>query len=317
MSKTTDYVTEMFHKLREDISWIKHRLFMEKPNPESSTNDPAHHYTIDAVHANHQSAQENDQPIRAVLNLPPTIHVDATTEERQKHWYKDRTVLLQGGTIFVGSVVAVIYACQLRQMIKSNTLTKQTLEISQRASVVLGRKDGILAEFVYPTNLADKAGILIYFQNSGHSPAKINWGLDSITEIPTSFPIKPATAPTTTDKPFLRMKRTRSKKDRNAVSETGQTIGGDSLFFDYIDIPITGRRLAEIREKGGIIMGTVSLDFCDSLGTYNCTTFSVAYQGKPLDRFKMLDAIECLPEWGRAKPDPDVEELSPCKMEDH
>lgn len=169
MNKPSDYITDMFHKLREDISGIKHKLFAEKPKLESVEVQP--HYTIDAVHEDGQSHEKDEKAIRATLNLPPTIRIDAKTEERHKPWHKDRSVLLQIVTIAVGIVVAVIYGCQLKQMIDSNRLTRRVLELqySQSRSFVQITTTTFYKE---TTDDIKKAGMIpIELQNPGKATA--------------------------------------------------------------------------------------------------------------------------------------------------
>ena len=165
----SDYVTEMFHKSREDISGIKHRLFTDKPESEYTEVQP--HYEIDAIHEDSQSHEKDDKTIRATLNLPPAIRVDAKTEERQKPWHQDRNLWLQIGTIAVGIVVAVIYGCQLNQMIQSNKLTRKVLQLqySQSRSLVQ-----VTTTTFYKSTIEDvkKAGqFSIELQNLGKATA--------------------------------------------------------------------------------------------------------------------------------------------------
>jgi hypothetical protein len=168
MSKPSDYVAEMLHKLREDISGIKHRLFTEK---STSASIEVPHYTIDAKHEDGQSREKDDKAIRATLNLPPTIRIDAQTEERHKPWHKDRSVWLQLVTIAVGIVVATIYGWQLKQMIDSNKLTRKVLQLqySQSRSSVQ-----ITTNSFYKETADDikKAGMItIELQNVGKATA--------------------------------------------------------------------------------------------------------------------------------------------------
>ena len=53
---------------------------------------------------------------------------------------------------------------------------QDTLQVSQRAYVTIGRKDGVVADFVVPKDPNQNAELLIYFQNSGRLPAKFSWG---------------------------------------------------------------------------------------------------------------------------------------------
>jgi hypothetical protein len=130
MSKPNEYITDLLHKLREDISQIKHRLFTEKPKPQSSETPP--HYAINAVHKDGKPSEEDNNAIRATLKLPETIRIDAKTEEHHKQWHKDRTVWLQLIGIGVGIAVAVIYLYQLITMQHQLKFEKERFVTEQR-----------------------------------------------------------------------------------------------------------------------------------------------------------------------------------------
>jgi hypothetical protein len=180
MKKPGDYVTEMFHKLREDISEIKHKLFTEKPKLESVEIQP--HYTIDAIYKDEQSHDKDDKAIRATLNLPPSIRVDAKTEERKRPWIKDRAVLLQIGTMAIGILVAVIYGCQLREMIKSNQLTKQALVVSQGPQVY------VVQTKLLTLKANEKAKVETEIKNFGHLGAE-EFSLGTLIDIRQGNPL--------------------------------------------------------------------------------------------------------------------------------
>jgi hypothetical protein len=172
MNKPTDYITEMFHKLREDISGIKHKLFTEKAKLESIEAKPS--YTIDTIHKDEQPNYEDDKAIRAVLKLPESIHIDAKTEERQKRWYKDRAVFFQVLTIAVGTVVAVIYGLQLRAMLDSNRINRDALVAVQRAFIVFHSIEEVRARVSTSINKVDfKWQFTPLIENTGATPATI------------------------------------------------------------------------------------------------------------------------------------------------
>lgn len=307
MNKPSDYIAEMFHKLREDISDIKHRLFTEKPKLESVETQP--HYAIDAVYKDNQSSEKDDKAIRTTLNLPKSIYVDAKTEERHKPWYKDRSVWLSVITIVVGTVVALIYIGQLCQMIKSNRLTQQTLQISQRAYVAIGRKDGIAAEFDIPNDPAADVGITIYFQNGGHLPARFNWGT---VAPPILIPARPGSSPTFEAKhqfsPMMRVKH----PDGGIEQRGGGVIAGDSLYpTDIMEIP---RHVFDsfIKENSQVFAINGVYEYCDGFGAYECRNFVISYRGSPYDRFAVDIVGGCEGVVSRPKTDPAGEVLSPC-----
>src|SRR5207249_2995349 len=88
-----------------------------------------------------------------------------------------RTVLkgLEGVGIAAGVFYAIVSFWMWRAMIDANNMARKTSQVSQRAYVTVGRKDGIVANFV-ASEAGNATGLVIYFQNSGHLPAKLSWG---------------------------------------------------------------------------------------------------------------------------------------------
>ena len=90
MNRPYEYITDLFHKLREDISAIKHRLFTEKPKQEASADRPRH-YTINAATPQIQTpTKKMGNPYELLSIFPPTISIDAQTQVRPKKLYRDR-----------------------------------------------------------------------------------------------------------------------------------------------------------------------------------------------------------------------------------
>lgn len=107
MNKPSEYITDLFHKLREDISWIKQKLFVEKPKLEPA--DTPKQYIVNAVHTDDNSKHESGDPktiVRATLNMPKAVRVEAETHERHKKWYRDRVFILE----MFGVLAAIFYA---------------------------------------------------------------------------------------------------------------------------------------------------------------------------------------------------------------
>jgi hypothetical protein len=174
MNKPSEYVTDLFRRLHEDISEIKHRLFTEKPKPES-TNRPTE-YSIDAGHVNQKSSEKTADPefvVRARLNLPEAISVKAETEERPKPWRKDRHFIIQLAAVVVGGIVALIYFLQLIAMQGQLSVMKNTLKL-ERPWISSVRRRSLTDQVIDSvTNKPIKRlkGVEWYFQNGGRSPA--------------------------------------------------------------------------------------------------------------------------------------------------
>jgi hypothetical protein len=169
MNKPSEYVMDLFKKIREDISEIKHRLFTEKPKSESESTQPVE-YSIDTVHKNPNADKETAVAqttiVRARLNLPETINVKAETEERTKPWNQDRSYLLQIGGVGVAAIVAVIYFMQWMTMIKSVDATRQASEREQRAWV------SIHSPMAFVDSKESLANMPIRIENIGKTPAR-------------------------------------------------------------------------------------------------------------------------------------------------
>ena len=164
MNKPYEYVTDLFQKIREDISEIKHKLFIDKAKSESV--DTPRQYAINAVQKHPQPDEEHSNVVRATLNLPESIHIETKTAEHKERWYKDRTVWLQIAAILVGSVVAVIYFFQWRTMIATVDTTRQASERDERAWV---RAIEVGGPQVMPNQPLQWA---IQIQNIGKTPAR-------------------------------------------------------------------------------------------------------------------------------------------------
>ncbi|HEY6765000.1 MAG TPA: hypothetical protein VI386_09520, partial [Candidatus Sulfotelmatobacter sp.] len=90
--------------------------------------------------AHGQTSEKEDKTIRATLNLPESIRIEAKTEEQQKHWKKDRAFLIQIVGVLVGAAVATIYVFQLRAMREAVTTARDANKLTEdsvRARLVL------------------------------------------------------------------------------------------------------------------------------------------------------------------------------------
>jgi hypothetical protein len=117
MTKPNEYITDLFHKLRDDISWIKQKLFTEKPKLESS--DTPKEYVVNAIHTDDNADGKTDDSktiVRATLNMPKAIRIEAETHERPKKWRKDRMFLVQIAAVLAASTYVGIAYLQWRDL---------------------------------------------------------------------------------------------------------------------------------------------------------------------------------------------------------
>jgi hypothetical protein len=183
--------------------------------------------------------------------------------------------------IVVLTFVYVKYSKRLWQV------AQDTLIVSQRAYVTIGKKDGVVASFIPSQNPQQNAQLVVYFQNSGHVPAKIAWGTSGLAFI--------AGAPGTSQlsgikyygPPFMGLPmRTRDKKT-GAISEhaaqPGQQsaiIAGDSIFVAPIG-EISMQNLTDLPTKNVSTMVMGGYEYCDELGTDVRHQFMLSYQNAP------------------------------------
>ncbi len=282
-------------------------------------------------HRNKPGHKSGQKPRNQQLDAPPqgdTAHQNNDTQQnpplpsdakpspkhktKTEYWKPDQTpgwkVFLESSAVAVGVIVAIIYGKQLGQMLEANNLGQKTFEVSQQASVTLGRKDGVVAEFRNSGNPKVQDGLVIYFQNSGHMPAKFNWGLEQwFTENPVT------TLPGT--KHFVPMMRTRNKKTGDVTENwsTDGSIGGDAVrevavgylppgFVDYLS------KTNKVFKVNG------TFEYCDELGRYACRDFSLIYQQRPFGTFRIMWDQVCIDRsWlGNTNPGPDEEILPMC-----
>jgi len=203
---------------------------------------------------------------------------------RQFKWVEFAQIASNVGLFIVGIVALCIYNGQLDQMRSSTKAAKDavdvanaTLKVSQRAYITVGRKDGVIADFVVAKNPKEPAEVVIYFQNSGHLPAKFIWGLmpgAMLTKGSKKQSSGLMIAQNFKPLPF----RTRDKKTGSIGEDGGAiTIGGDSVLAATLGI-ISQKDLAELPayDMGLVLMG--QYDYCDELGTRSLRMFSIQYR---------------------------------------
>jgi hypothetical protein len=151
-------------------------------------------------HRKGPARQRKKHPISKPPMTPPTPQEATVSEQsesgtngeenvtkelaREFKWVEIAQIVTNVILAIVGIFALCIYNGQLEQMRSSTQLAKDaivvanaSLNVSQRAYVTIGRKDGVVADFVVPKDPKEHAEIVIYFQNNGHLPAKFTWGL--------------------------------------------------------------------------------------------------------------------------------------------
>jgi hypothetical protein len=127
-------------EIQKGVGRILERLFITHPKSEPA-NAPQQ-YSIDAVQADHNANRKTDHPdtvVRATLNMPKAVAVEAETHERYKPWRKDRMFVVQLAAVSAAIVYAAIAYRQWHDL-------RHNFTVDQRAwigiSVVEGGTDG-------------------------------------------------------------------------------------------------------------------------------------------------------------------------------
>jgi hypothetical protein len=203
-------------------------------------------------------------------------------------------------------------------------VARDTLEISQRSYVTIGRKDGVVASFIPSQRPEQKAQIVLYFQNGGHLPAKVAWGIMpgiGFLAVPTGSNSNQSSGIT-----YYRWEgglpvRMINKKS-GQISEQGQpgqqtaTIAGDSIFMAPIG-ELSAQDLKDLPTKNISTLTTGNYQYCDELGTKIMHSFWLSYQNAPsADLVFKLVRDSPSPNFfvpPRTPASTDTEYLSPCE----
>lgn len=206
-----------------------------------------------------------------------------------------------------GSAIAAQIAAKLAQ---------DTLNISQRSYVTIGTKDGVVAKFIPSQNPTQNAQLVLYFQNSGHLPAKVSWGKMGVPFIAGATSGSSGidyNAPI-----FLEMPPRRRNKKTGVVGEvgargqnTGYVAGSSVLIAPFGEISSSNLAALPTKNISTLVMGRYQ--YCDELGTDSLHTFAISYQNAPNDdlAFKLVfdSPMETFPYPSTAE----TEFLSPCE----
>lgn len=267
----------------------KHKKWNKDQHGSNTNESPADH-----------SEAEADMVYTVRIQPDPadeTRHTEQSTYQEQQIQATKRANLISGIAAGIAGVTLaslIIYACitygQLGAMLESNKLTQQTLRVSQGAYVTIGRKDGVIADFVVPKNPNQNAEIVIYFQNSGHLPAKFVWG--TMAAFLEAGGKKQSTGINYTH-PFKGMiTRTRDIKT-GSIGEQGESsvIAGDSVFISTLGT-ISQKDLVEMpaNNMGNLILGMFA--YCDELGTYSVRSFGLRYRSNAPSSSLSFDLAE-------------------------
>lgn len=258
--------------------------------------------------------------------------VTSTKAEADRQYRTQNSIKIAAWWAFAAaSLYAFIAALQSCQMYRQSLIASKALQqssesfiTSQKAYITVGRQDGTVAEIVMPNNPIDKASLLVYFQNTGHLPAKFNWGSDSGTIA--VLPGDPNAVkesdygsqwlPFDTDHIFKPMWRGKNLKQANSFSWSGTIeIAGNSS-YEGILWEIPKERMLQLMKWDRPFIADGKFDYCDGFGRRVCRKFFLQYFRNPYNRFLLVSEDECT-QWEMQilRPDPNIEYLNPCELE--
>jgi hypothetical protein len=213
------------------------------------------------------------------VKIEPSAQDDQRNTDQNNYWGRQLRIAIVLNVITGFAAIVGLYG--LTYLRDQNKLTQETLKTSQGAYVTIGKKDGTVAEFIVPERRKDNAVLILYFQNSGHIPAKLAWGLGPMAFIATSKKVEgPQSSGITFTHPFSGMTRMINIKS-GSISEKGDStlIAGDSIFKAKVG-EIPQGRLAELfPQNAGIVLG--EFQYCDELGKEAHRSFSISYENAP------------------------------------
>ncbi len=202
---------------------------------------------------------------------------------------------------------------QARLIKEANEIAKNSVEISQRPYITVGRKDGILAEVRDAEDKDGWANIVFHLQNTGRLPAKVCILVDG-----TAWPLMPYH--------FMRdgnlMLRQRGKDSTGfsrIMENACPTIGGDSVYDFLVEKRLKQEMWEQIKaNRDSQIMIAVYVQSCDAFGRYTCKNALLKYL-VDAKRFEEIAEEDCTPSYRYV---PDIpgsmygtnEPLAPCAL---
>jgi len=285
----------------------------------------------EAVHPQDSTAQKNASALKDatlvsdVIPTPPNASKANGSKKHTPLWEKLAVVIAFG--------LLIVNICQMRSTEKAakaaetaNKNAQTALAITEQANVTIGRQDGIVADIVWPKDPKGNAGILMYFQNSGHLPAKFNWGSESsISEVLPTDPkiLKESEMQHTQWTPFYSghafdpMWRAKRKKTGGLGWSGTILIPGNSSYQGILwDIPKI--RMLQLMRWDRPFVPEGKFEYCDGFGHHLCRTFRLLYRQDPYNRFLLSGEDDCaVYEMQPLHPDPDWDYLSPCELSEN
>jgi hypothetical protein len=208
----------------------------------------------------------------------------------------------------------------------ANAIATKSLIQIEKANITVGKPDGIAAEFIMPPDPKEKAQLVVYFQNSGRSPAKFSWGNESsvIAELPADPKVIKNSVDIfmknsivlETDHVFQPMWRAKNRKTGEIKWSGTIMIAGNSSYQGVLwELP--KERLSQLLNMDVPFLATGNFEFCDGFGNRVCRQFVLTHPHQFHNRLFLAYEDEC-PEWRmQAIPTfPDFDFLPACAVQE-
>jgi hypothetical protein len=200
-----------------------------------------------------------------------------------------------GGVTAVATVaIGILTFAYVNYSKRQWQVAQDSLRIGQRAYVTIGKKDGVVADFIIPKDPSQDAEIVLYFHNSGHVPATFAWapsigllgeGSKSKSGIVFTHPGMPMF-------PFMGLKGQGTELS---------IIAGDSIFVSTLG-RISQRDLEQLPKNDPSLLILGSYEYCDELGDHESRMFGLRYRNNAPSSDMIFDlandySIGQIPPW--------------------
>lgn len=212
-------------------------------------------------------------------------------------WRKaDPNGIIAFGTILLGLIGVGGLILTYESLQDSRQIFRET----QKPSVSLGRRDGVLAEFVVPQDatLPDQnVGIKIYVQNGGQSAAlTVNLGLLPLNLVLNGIGMgqsAPPKVPLQVNR-FQHVLRSRNQNGGWGVSGGSPvSIPPQSEYIYYFPDQVTREQYDSMIQGRRTLLLNGICEYCDSFGEYSCRQFELFWQGAPINTFSEISETDC------------------------
>lgn len=234
--------------------------------------------------------------------------------ELKNHKISLKSIITSSSTYTTIATIVIAWATVTYTCISGRQLeaVKTSFRVSQGAQVSVGRKDGVVAEFVVPKD-AQNAEIIMYFQNSGRLPAKFAWG----TQIMLYGKGTNGSAGIQYPHPYQGLQPRRlEKKPPHSIGQEGESsiIAPDSVLRVTVGT-LSQKELANLPTTNGDLLILGMYDYCDELGNWFKRTFGLRYRGNAPSGDLSFDLAQDtpFPNVGLPEDTPTTHYLPPCE----